>query len=75
MKVSQLAYTEVLGLPAILWGGMLSGILLLLTATIGFLNARGIRVIKFKYHKSTAYLAVLAGLFHGIIAILAYFGF
>ena len=75
MKISQIAYTEVLGLPILLWGGMATGIMLTLTAAIGFLNAHGIRIIKFKYHKPTAYLTLALGLFHGLIGILAYLGF
>lgn len=75
MKFGVLAYTEILGLPIIGWGGLVSLILLLLTATIGFLNKRGIRMIPQKYHQPMAYLTVIVATFHGLLGMLSTLGY
>jgi len=75
VKIAQIAYTQTLGLPLILWGGIVSFLMLALTFAIGFLNSRGIRIIKFKYHKPTAYVAILLVIIHGLLAMLAYLGY
>jgi len=74
MKISEIAYSEFLGLPAIMWGGIITLLMFALTAAIAILNHRGIRKIPFKYHKPLAILSLALGLIHGLLGMLSYLG-
>ena len=74
MVFAELAYTEFLGQPLVIWGGLATLILLALTSAAGYLNKRGIHVIPFKYHGPLAALTLVAGLLHGGIALAANMG-
>jgi len=75
MKVGQLAYTDVLGLPLLAWGGIASLILLILTFSVGALNRRGVHIIPFNYHKPLAVATLIVAIFHGLMGLLASLGF
>jgi hypothetical protein len=75
MKVGELAYTELLGLPMIAWGGILSILLLTITFLSGYLNHRGIRVIPFNYHKPLAFVTLVFASIHGAIGVLSNLGY
>ncbi len=62
----------ILGKPAIMWGGLLTLLSFLLTATVGFLNYRGVRTIPFKWHPVLAGISITLALFHGTLGILRY---
>jgi hypothetical protein len=73
--IRDMAYAEMLGLSAVVWGGMLTLLLLLVTAAISFMNQRGNHTIPFKYHKPMAVLTIIAGTVHGLIGLLANLGY
>ena len=75
MSVTQIAYTIILGFPVLIWGGLLTLSMFLLSASVGFLNTHGIRIIKFKHHKTIAYLAIAIALIHGSMAMLSYLSY
>ena len=75
MKVGVLAYTDLFGLPVIVWGGITTLFLMLLTFAIGFLNKRGIRVIPFKYHGKMAYITLTVAILHGLMGVLSNLGY
>lgn len=64
-----------LGRPLLMYAGILSFLLLLMTATIGFLNYKGNHKIPFKWHPVLAALTILAVLFHAILGLSVQFGF
>lgn len=72
---SQIAFYQILGLPAIAWGGMATFALLVFTGMIGSLNMKGVNFLSVKWHKIFAYLTILFGFFHGLLGILAMKGF
>ena len=69
MRVADIAYTYVLGLPVILWFGLGALATMALAYAIGFLNHRGIRVIAFKHHRPAATLSVILALAHVFLAV------
>ena len=75
MKVGELAYKELLGLPIIGWGGLISITLLVLTFSTGYLNHKGIRIIPFKYHKPLAILTLIFVTIHGAFGVLSNLGY
>jgi hypothetical protein len=70
-----LAFTMFLGKPMIMYGGLLTLALLLFTATVGFLNFKGITVIPFKWHPVLAATTIIIALFHGLLGLSIYFNF
>jgi hypothetical protein len=68
---ANIAYTKVLGLPVVGWGGIATLTLFLVTAVVGVLTLRGILRIPVKVHVVLAALAVLMALSHGLLGILA----
>jgi len=66
------AYTLILGRPLILWAGLFTLVLLLLTATVAGLNRRGIHRIRMVWHFRLAYVTIIFALAHGILGLLIY---
>ncbi|MFH1722683.1 MAG: hypothetical protein ABH950_08790 [Candidatus Altiarchaeota archaeon] len=75
MVFAEIAYTEVLGLPVIVWGGIISLLMLSVAFLSGYLNARGNHIIPFKYHKPLAVIALICAIGHGLLAIGANLGY
>ncbi|MFA6321991.1 MAG: hypothetical protein WCX71_00755 [Candidatus Buchananbacteria bacterium] len=73
--ISTLAFTKILGLPLIAWGGMLGLIMMIFVAVIGALNLRGIRLLNLKWHRGLALLAIIIAILHGFIGTLALLGY
>ena len=69
----QIAYFNIAGLPAIVWGGMTTLLLVLLTAFWGFMSFKNPQKFSFKFHKVWAILAIIAALIHGSLGILSRF--
>ena len=68
----QVAYTLIFGKPVIVYLGVLTLALLLLTAAIPVLNRNGIRTIPLAWHPRCAIATICLALFHGMLGILAY---
>lgn len=64
--MKELVSTNFLGLPLVVWGGLLTLSLLVIQVLIGY------RLIKvdFKYHKVLAIVLIIAALFHGSAALI-----
>lgn len=69
--ISNFAFTPVLWFPLIMYGWILTLLLLLTTATIGGLINKGYR-ISFTLHRTIAILTLVFGLIHGFFG-LAFF--
>ncbi|MDO8668293.1 MAG: hypothetical protein Q7K35_04335 [bacterium] len=67
--IHNLAYTLILGKPLIMYGGILTFLLLLSTATVGALNFKGISVIPFKWHPRLAITTIIAAAIHAILGL------
>ena len=70
---NDITFYPILGKPAILWGGVFTGLCFLATAAIGFLTVKGIRRFPFSWHSKMAYLSIALALIHGVLGVLAFF--
>jgi len=70
--ISQIAYSHIGSLPVIAYFGMATLILLLSTATVGFLNFRGDTRIPFKWHPRLAGATITIAIIHAILALSVY---
>lgn len=72
--ISQVAYYYPFGfsLPVVAYMGMLTLILLLATASVGFLNFHGDTRIPFKWHPRLARVTIAIALIHAILAVSVY---
>lgn len=70
-----LALTPFLGKPLVMYGGIMTFLLLVFTATVGFLNFRGITVIPFKWHPRLALITIIVAVIHGLFGLSIYFNF
>lgn len=70
--VGQIAYTLIFGKPVIVYLGILTLALLLLTAAIPVLNRNGIRTIPLAWHPWCAMATICLAIIHGMLGILAY---
>jgi len=73
MVLSQFVYYNILGLPLIAYGGILTLIFLIITAIMGYLNTKGKNT--FFWHKVFAAAAFIFALIHGTLGLLANLGF
>ena len=73
--IHQIAFYNILGLPLIAYGGIITLLCILATATMGYMIHKNIRRIPIKWHLRMAAISIVLGLFHGLIAMLAFLGF
>jgi hypothetical protein len=71
--LEQITYFQILGLPFIVYLGIVTLILFLFTAMIPFLQKKGVKGFNFKLHVTMARISIgLTGV-HGFLGIMSYF--
>lgn len=73
--INTLALTTVFGLPMVVYGGILTLLLLLTTATVAYLHSMGKSPIPFKWHPRLAILTIIVAIMHGIFGLSIFMGF
>jgi hypothetical protein len=73
--IAQFAYSMHFGLPIVAYAGMTTLLLLLTTATLGYLSLHGKIQNGFKYHFFFARVTIAFALIHAILASSAYLNF
>jgi hypothetical protein len=73
MVLNQITYSQILGKPLIMYLGIIAVLLLLFTALIPVLNKKGVTKFPFSLHPIMARITIAFALFHGLLAVLAYF--
>ena len=73
--LATLAYTLFLGKPLIMYGGILTYLLLVLTAIVAVMNTKGNHLIPFKWHHRLAIASIFMATIHGIFGLASYFNF
>jgi len=71
--LEQIVYFSIFGKPLIFYGGIVTFLMLLVTASILILNRFGIRFLNYNWHKKFGYITILFAFIHGILALLNYF--
>jgi hypothetical protein len=64
----------ILGIPFVIYMGIITFLCLIFAATISILNKRRIRVIPMKWHSRVAYVTIGFGLCHGLLIFLSQLG-
>jgi uncharacterized membrane protein len=70
--IRQIAYFPIFGKPLILYGGIVTFLSLIITASLGYLIYSGKAKIKIKWHLVAAGLTLGLALVHGLLGILSY---
>jgi hypothetical protein len=65
-----IVYFPVLGLPLLLWGGILTLVLLISTVSVQLLNRYGVKVVPLAWHSRLGIATLIVGILHGLAAIL-----
>ena len=73
--IQSIAYTLFFGKPLVMYGGILTFLLMLSTATVGFLNFKGIHIIPFKWHPRLALTTIIVAIIHAAFGLSIYFNF
>jgi len=73
--IRQIAFSQILGLPMVTWGGIFTLLCFAFTAYIGKMNTKGNMTIPPKWHFRMAYISLALGLFHGLLGMLAFLGY
>ena len=71
--LENITYYPIFEIPLIVYIGILTIIFLLITASTALLKRKQIIKLSIKWHHKLAYLSILLGLIHSILAILLYF--
>jgi hypothetical protein len=71
--LENITYYPIFNIPFIVYIGILTIILLLITASTALLKRKQKIKLSIKWHYRLAYFSILLGLIHSILAILAYF--
>jgi hypothetical protein len=73
--IHKIALTFFLGQPMIMYGGILTFLLLIFTATVGALNLKGSHVIPFKWHPRLAIATIIIAIIHAVFGLSIFFNF
>jgi hypothetical protein len=73
--IHQIALFTILGKPLQMYSGTLTLLLMLFTATVGYLNFKGIAIIPFKWHPRLALATIIFALIHAIMGFSIFFNF
>ena len=71
--MATIAYIMILGLPLVIWLGILTFLSLVTTATLGILVLKGLYNIPFRWHMRMAAVTVFFAVIHVSLVILQYF--
>jgi dolichyl-phosphate-mannose--protein O-mannosyl transferase len=71
--LEEISYYLILGIPFIVYLGIITIAFLLITAIIALLKRRGKIKISIKWHFRMAYLSIFFASIHGFLGIIAYF--
>jgi hypothetical protein len=69
---AKIAYFPILGMPVIFYLGIITILCLFFTATVGYLNLKGINKIPLKWHFRMAKITVALAIIHGMLGVLSY---
>ena len=72
--LSSIAYSPIFGKPLILYLGIITLSLFIITALMGLMIFRGVR-IPFKFHPTMAAIALTFGIIHGTMALSIYLNY
>lgn len=70
--LTQLSYYSILGLPLIVYGGIFTLLMALITATVAYLGQKGKIKNHYRWHVILARITIIFALGHGLLGILAY---
>lgn len=73
--ISEIASYQILAMPLTALLGMITFLLLLLTALVSIMNKKGVTFIPFRWHPRFAALTILLALLHGILGLSLVLGF
>ncbi|KKR80868.1 MAG: hypothetical protein UU73_C0002G0148 [Candidatus Daviesbacteria bacterium GW2011_GWA1_41_61] len=73
MPLSEIAYLSILGKPLIFYLGILTYLLFVFTAILGYSNFRGRPILPFIWHPRIAAAALILATIHGLLALSVYF--
>ena len=69
----EFTYYLIFGIPFIVYLGILTVFIFIITALLALLKRKGKIKISIKWHYNLAYVSIILALIHGIFGILAYF--
>ncbi len=70
-----ISYYLILGKPLIFYSGILTLLLLLFTAFVGYRHFIGKPILAFKWHPRLAIITIILALIHSLMGLSAYFKF
>ncbi len=73
LSVESIAYFPIFGIPFIVYLGLITLFVFVLTAGLAILKRRGMISYQIKWHFWLAYVAILLGVIHGILGLVIYF--
>ncbi|NMC35975.1 hypothetical protein GYA49_02920 [Candidatus Beckwithbacteria bacterium] len=71
--LTQITFFLILGKPLIMYLGIITLLLLILTASIPTLQKKGIKFLPFKYHSTLARITIGLAIVHGVLGLGIYF--
>ena len=70
--LQNISYYQIFGLPFILYLGIITIGLFLITAILAILKRKGKLKMSIQWHYRLAYISIIFGIIHGILGILIY---
>ena len=71
--LQEITYHLILGIPFIVYLGIITIFMFMITALLTLLKRKGKTKIKINWHFRLAYISIILAIIHGLLGILAYF--
>jgi hypothetical protein len=69
LMIEEIIYFPILGIPLIVWLGVVTLLLLLGTAAIAWLNMRGMHAVPVKWHMILARISIGFAILHAVLGL------
>lgn len=73
--IQNIALTKMLGLPVVAYGGIFTLLLVIATATVGYLRLKGVTTVPFKVHPQLALATIILALIHAFFGLSLFLGY
>jgi len=71
--IASIAYFMIFGKPVIMYMGIITLLSFIITALIGFMSFRGMKIIPFRWHPRMAIISITFACIHALLAASLYF--
>ena len=72
MVLNNITFYPIFGIPLIVYGGVLTFLLLIFAATLAILHSKGVKFLSYEWHPRLAITGLALAVIHAVLGILSF---